>query len=317
MCDSPPIRRCQLRSLDRTPEGWRNVRLSCHLAPGDACVATAVTRSIHDTYPGIFRVGYKGVARELFLGNPFVDDLNNLPSCEINDVTCDYPSIHQSNSRPRSFIESMVTHVGARLGIPLAATTNKPFLSLTPQELSTPPQIERPYIVINAGYKDDMPLKNWGTAKYQAVVDDVRKRTGIKFVQVGEDSVGHNHWPINGAINLIGSTNIRQLLHLVRNSVCGIGPITFLQHVCAGFDRPYFCLAGGREPAQWIQYPLQHTFHTVGLLPCCRNACWKSKFKHCEDLVKSDGAEAWGRCMDLVDPSAVASLIVSYLKTAV
>jgi ADP-heptose:LPS heptosyltransferase len=115
-------------------------------------------------------------------------------------------------------------------------------------------------------------------------------------------------------MDLRGKTDTRQLIRLVYHSKGGIGPVTFLQHICAAWQKPYVCLLGGREPVTWVSYPFQHILHTVGQLSCCKEyACWKSRVlgpsdSLCEQPVL-DGLRPVGRCMSLIRPQEAINLI--------
>src|SRR5205807_1627752 len=128
-------------------------------------------------------------------------------------------------------------------------------------------------------------LKQWPVEHYQQVVDHFRGN--VSFVQVG--SAEHDHPKLDGVIDLVDRTNTRQLMRLTYHADGGLGPITFLQHLCAAFEKPYVALLGGREPVSWVQYPLQTTLHTLGKLPCCRTkACWKSRVVALHDGGEQD-----------------------------
>jgi hypothetical protein len=125
---------------------------------------------------------------------------------------------------------------------------------------------------------------------------------------------------LKNVINFVGKTDARQLVRLAWHAQGGLGPITFLQHLCAAFEKPYVALVGGREPVGWVQYPLQTTLHTLGKLPCCRaKACWRSRV-----VVLGDGAEQdrslcelpvlgmarpVGKCMAVIRPDEVGRAI--------
>jgi hypothetical protein len=99
-----------------------------------------------------------------------------------------------------------------------------------------------------------------------------------------------------------------------------LGPVTYLQHLCAAWEKPYLCLLGGREPVTWTKYPLQHTFHTMGLLDCCRTtACWKSRVVPLRDGDPKDTslclwpllglARPSPKCMATIRPDEVLSIL--------
>ena len=127
----------------------------------------------------------------------------------------------------------------------------------------------------------------------------------------------HLHPQLSGVIDLRGKTDHRQLIRLAWHARGGLGPVTYLQHLCAAWEKPYICLLGGREPVTWTQYPLQHTLHTMGLLSCCRTAaCWRSRIEPsseretslCEQPVFGMQRPV-AKCMALIRPSDVLQVL--------
>jgi hypothetical protein len=156
------------------------------------------------------------------------------------------------------------------------------------------------------------------------VIDRLRGR--VKFVQLGSEE--HNHPTLDGVINLVGQTDVRHFLRLVYHAEGGLGPITFLQHACAAFEKPYIALLGGRESATWTQYPLQTTFHSIRKLPCCRTqACWRSRVVRLNDGKEQDNSlceapvldmqRPVGKCMAMIRPAEVVRTIEDYYEGGV
>jgi ADP-heptose:LPS heptosyltransferase len=174
-----------------------------------------------------------------------------------------------------------------------------------------PPWIESPYWIVNAGVKSDFTLKQWPVENYQAVVNHFRGK--LAFAQIGEKH--HNHPKLSGVVQLVGKTSLREVVRLVFHAAGGIGPITFLQHLCAAWEKPYVAILGGREPAGWVAYPRQHTLHTIGAAwapedGCCRGvACWKSRLAECAMPVREGLVRGVGRCMAEIRPSAAIEAI--------
>lgn len=113
--------------------------------------------------------------------------------------------------------------------------------------------LDRPVCIINAGWKSDIPVKFWGSEKFQKVVDALKDR--VLFVQVGADRRGTDfHKPLEGVLNLIGKTHIRELAQLVYHADFVLTGISQLHHL-AGIQcyKPRHCvtIAGGREPENW------------------------------------------------------------------
>ena len=183
------------------------------------------------------------------------------------------------------------------------------------------------YWVVDAGYKNDFTLKNWGYHRYCEVVDALKDT--VKFVQIGEANKDHIHKPVPGAVNLIGRTDIRQLIQIIYNSRGVLTPVSFPMHLAAALPtqdsrlRPCIVIAGGREPVTWEQYPGHQFLHTVGMLHCCcRGGCWKSRGKRLGDGTPSDFSicaypvmeedDAIGKCMTMIEPEHVIKLIKMY-----
>jgi ADP-heptose:LPS heptosyltransferase len=103
--------------------------------------------------------------------------------------------------------------------------------------------------LINAGIKNDFTTKAWPVEYFQEVVNRTCGR--IQWVQIGAKE--HDHPVLTGVIDLRGQTDHRQLIRLVWHAQGGLGPVTYLQHLCAAWEKPYVCLLGGREPVTWTQ----------------------------------------------------------------
>ena len=301
----------------------RKLILKTPLPPGDACTLTAALESLHRQYPQMYITDVRTSCDELFIGNPYITPLNE-EEAEVLDMHYTDLITH-CNSTNNSFLRGYCFDLGQKLGIPLELITNRPHLYLTQMD-----QVDEPltdfgsqgvmkYWLITSGVKQDFTLKQWPIEFYQAVVDQFQGR--IQFVQVGAQE--HDHPPLAGTINLVGKTTIRQLMRLVYHADGGIGPITLLQHLCAGFEKPYIALLGGREPVTWTQYPLQTTLHTLGKLPCCqRKACWKARVVALRDGSDKDSSlcempvldmqRPVGRCMSMISPQEVINALEGF-----
>lgn len=293
------------------------------LSPGDVLVSTAALESLHGQYPGQFVTDVDTAVPAVFENNPRVTPLGR-EDPEVRVLPLEYPLIQACNQRPVHFLQGYTECLAAHLGIKLELTTNRPHLYLSADEMRWMSQVQeitgRPtkFWVINAGTKQDYTTKGWGHANYQTVVNTLRGR--VLFVQVGE--LQHLHRPLAGVINLLGKTDIRQLIRLCWNAQGGVGPTTFIQHIFAAFQKPYVCLLGGREPVSWTHYPTQTTLSTHGTLECCRlSACWRSRTVPLEDGAENDrnlcespvlGEDPIPRCMALIAPERVVQAIEAY-----
>jgi ADP-heptose:LPS heptosyltransferase len=292
----------------------RKLILHCRLSPGDVLTMTAAVESLHVTYPGEYLTDVRTPASEIWQHNPRITPLAD---DEAEHFELEYPSIHQSDRILAPFLSGYTRDLGRKLGVPLELTINRPLLFLSEEEREWINQLREhfthgrdvPFWLLTSGVKVDFTAKQWPIEYYQEVVDATRGR--IQWVQVG--SAEHDHVPLCGVVNLIGQTDHRQLIRLAYHCRGGLGPVTYLQHLLAAWEKPYLCLLGGREPANWVQYPRQVTFHTIGQLSCCQHgACWRSRVVPLGDGAEQDRSlcdqpvlglvRPVGRCMALIRP---------------
>ena len=229
-------------------------------APGDTVMLTAAVRDLYRAYPGQFLTDVRTPSPQLWEHNPYLTPLDEAdPEVELLD--CGYPLIHESNTHPYHFVQGFTAELSEKLGLPIRPTAFHGDLHLSPLEKSWMSQVQEitrrpvPFWIIVAGGKRDYTIKWWDPARYQAVVDQFRGR--ILFVQVG--SANHEHPPLRGVLNLLGKTDLRQLVRLVYHSQGVLCPVTSLMHLAAAVEvkggcpqhRPCVVVAGGREPPHW------------------------------------------------------------------
>jgi ADP-heptose:LPS heptosyltransferase len=297
---------------------------------------TAAVRDLHLTYPGQFITDVRTSCKELWENNPYITSLSvNDPDVDVID--CQYPLVHRSNYLPFHFIHAHILFLNRHLGINIQPHAFKADIHLRNEEKEWISQIDeitgkssaRFWIIVSGG-KKDFTNKWWDPGRYQQVIDHFRGR--IQFVQVGEEH--HVHPPLEGVINLIGKTDLRQLVRLMYHTdgvVCGV---TMLMHLAAAVEtkigrpknRPCVVVAGGREPSQWEAYPHHQFLHTNGALPCCENGgCWKSRIQPlgdgseqdnslCLNPVVTDSGVMLPKCLDLITSKDVIDAIELYLQ---
>jgi hypothetical protein len=294
----------------------KTINLFCEQSPGDVMTMTAAVESLVTVYPGRWSIGVGGTALEIWENNPHVKRADPNEPGAFN-IKMEYPAIHRSNQHHIPFLGAYTEFLGSVLGVSIPLTTNRPHLYLSDEEKTWMNQVSEmaggraiQYCIVDAGVKADYTTKQWPIEYYQTVVDETKHKT--QWVQIG--SLEHDHPLLNNVIDLRGKTDTRQLIRLVYNSRGAIGPVTFLQHLCAAFEKPYVCLLGGREPVTWVTYPLQHTLHTMGQLECCAHtACWRSRVvgegdSLCVQPVLT-GLRPVGRCMSMIHPNEAINLI--------
>lgn len=253
--------------------------LKTNLSPGDVCTLTVAVESLHRNYPGEYKTYVECSLPQAFEANPNVH-IGEPEEEEYETIEMEYPTIHLSDDISHSFIYGYLDFLANKLRKRITPFFNAPYIPLSDEEKEWMGTIEErvgkkvPYWLVNSGVKRDFTCKQWPLEYYQEVVD--KTRGSVQWIQIG--AMEHNHRPLKHVINLVGQTDHRELMRLVYHSEGGLGPVTYLQHLCAAYKKPYFCIAGGREASTWIQYPFQHTFHSVGTLPCCKEGgCWKSR----------------------------------------
>jgi ADP-heptose:LPS heptosyltransferase len=317
-------------------ESRTNLILECHLSPGDVVMLTAAVRDLHLAHPGRFRTDVRTSAPQLWENNPFVEPLSEAAP-GVRTIPMHYPLIHQSNTRPYHFIHGYAQYLEQQLGVPIPVTRFKGDLHLSDREKGWMSQVEETghrgdFWIIMAGGKYDFTAKWWDPDGYQRVVDHFRGR--IQFVQCGEK--GHWHPPLNGVIDLVGKTDVRQFVRLMYHAAGVLCPVTFAMHLAAAVEtkpgkplnRACVVVAGGREPPHWEAYPHHQFMSTNGALRCCDNGgCWKSRCQRvndgdpkdadlCVDPVTLSPELRIPRCMEMITPNDVIRRIELYYEGA-
>jgi len=306
----------------------RKLILQSFLSPGDILTMTAAVESLHRAFPEEYLTDVRTSVPAIWEHNPRITPLDESDS-DVTVLDLHYPSIHRSNQVSVPFLEGYTDDLGSKLGIPLRLATNRPHLHLSDQEQGWLNQIrdslpelagrDVPFWIVDAGVKSDYTAKQWPVEYYQHVVAATAGR--IQWVQIGARE--HDHPSLSGVVDLRGKTDHRQLVRLAWHVQGGLGPVTYLQHLMAAWEKPYVCLVGGREPATWVQYPKQITLHTVGQLPCCRNAaCWISRIVPLGDSSDKDQSlcerpvlgftRPVAQCMARIRPEEVVMILKRY-----
>lgn len=298
-------------------EGQRRLYLKNHLSPGDVLVMTAAIHSLHQAHPGEFLTAVDTTANALYEHNPDVTPLAKMQEQgAVETIGMHYPLINQCNQRAVHFMQGYCDYLADVLKIPVPLLTNKPMIYLSREEKEWIPQVkEKPYWLIVCGRKEDYTAKYAGAAKFQKIVDLLRGE--VQIVQVGEK--GHHHPPLDGVIDLVGKTDLRQLVRLTYHAsgvVCGV---TLLHHLAAALEKPSVVLMGGREPVVWNSYPKCQLLHTMGMLDCCRgSSCWKSRTvampgndpKNASLCLHPVGeVDPVPQCLDMISAEHVAALV--------
>jgi len=315
----------------------RKLILRNSLSPGDIIMLTAAVRDLHLTWPGRFLTDLRTSCAPLWEHNPYVTPLDeNDP--DVEQIYCEYPLINESNTAPYHFIHGFRLFLSEQLNVPIKAHAFRGDIHLTDEEKNWLSQVDeitgtpdtRFWIIVSGG-KMDFTNKWWDPDRCQEVVDHFAGR--ILFLQCGAEGSNHSHPALQGAIDLRGKTDLRQMIRLMYHADGVVCPVTMFMHLAAAVDtkpgrplnRPCVVVAGGREPSQWEAYPHHQFLHTNGCLPCCDNGgCWKSRILPLNDGDDKDDSlclrptqTQFGRvipqCMDMIKARHVIDSIERYL----
>lgn len=314
----------------------RKIILTHFLAPGDVLMLTAAVRDLHLTHPGAFLTDVRTSCPALWEHNPYITPLDeNDPTVEV--LPCHYPLINRSNQLPYHFIHGFRLFLQEQLAVTIEPHAFHGDVHLSAQEKGWLSQVDEitghagtPFWIIVSGGKKDFTAKWWDPARSQQVVDHFRGQ--IQFVQCGDGGDYHVHPRLNGVIDLVGKTDLRQIVRLMYHAEGVICPVTMFMHLAAAVEtksgrcpnRPCVVVAGGRESAHWEAYPHHAYLHTMGCLPCCGNGgCWRSRVVPLGDRDEKDSSlcalpvTSWSgavipKCLDMITAKHVIEAIERY-----
>lgn len=305
------------------------------LAPGDYVVMTAALRDISLEYPGrfSFHINCPAHTAAIFQGNPYASA--GSPSKVARKVRAD-SRIRLGYEGRIHYLRGFLEDLGESLGAKAPLTDFRPDVRLSPGEEE--PLVEGDYWVMAAGGKRDIPAKWWPSESWRAVAKGLGSR--VQFVQIGSE--GDHHPAVPGCLDLVGRTNLRQLIRIIAGAQGVVCPVTCVMHLAAAFSKPCVTVAGGRENPSWEAYTAENRLanmrdfradweppaddrfmphrylHTLGRMDCCATkACWKSDIfgqssGQCLKVNRPAGALPRAACMDLITPSDVIDAILSY-----
>lgn len=293
--------------------------LSTGQSPGDVVMLTAAVRDLHYHHPGRYLTDVRTPCPEMWRYNPHVTEIAD-DDRDAQRIDMEYPLIHWSNQLPYHAIHGYQRWLSQHLGVRVEPSRHGGDIHLCQEEIESHDpdgfgRLPNRYWLLVSGGKWDFTAKWPDPRLLQTVVNTTHGL--ISWVQVGE--AGHWHPPIDGTLNLVGQTSLRQLVQLVYHAVGVLCPVTLLMHLTAAVptrpDRPAargcVVLAGGREPPSWEAYPTHHYLHTIGWLPCCASSgCWRSR---CQTLGDGDPKDMQALCERPIE--VTDSLLIAECQT--
>jgi len=309
-------------------------------APGDTVVLTALFRDIKRAYPD-FEIGFDGHAKDIVQNNPYLShfELNKDGTPVDKQVQalrmCYRDGIRRQNHETCHFLAEFHRNFAQQTGFSVPLTEPRPDIHLSDFERDTP-IVEGRYWLFLSGGKSDFTAKVWDHRSWTRLVHMMRER-GVPMVQTGALNKGHWHPNIPGALNLVGRTNLRDLIRLIWHAEGVFSHVSCAMHIAAALEKPCVVIAGGREAWFWEAYVVQNRglvcperlrvphqyLHTIGLLPCCATrGCWKSKVlptggdkSVCKQPVILPG-QAVPECLTMITPEHALEAAMSYIDNS-
>ena len=317
----------------KVPEHKQNLLLVNRLAPGDVLVMTNALRDLHLAHPGKYETEIRTACQEIFENNPYNTklDYNNaeyeiinkelskgdkdghtMDMGDIKVIDMQYPLIHSSGKLGHHFSQGHRAFLEQILGVEIPQTSLQPEIYLTQDEKNWPSPalkagVQGKYWIINAGSKGDFTLKQY--PYYQEVVESLNlSGFSPSIIQIGQKA--HNHIPLDGCIDMVGETNLRELFRLIYHAEGVITCVSLPMHIAAAFNKPCVVVAGAREGTRWELYPNHQFMYVNGCLPCASyDGCWRSKLEDCNNKL-----EGVPKCLTLIRPEEVARAVERYYE---
>lgn len=287
-------------------------------APGDSISLTAFVRDFTKEFPEIqLGVNCTG-GDEIFKNNPHVTALDTFDE-SVTTIKLDYKHwVNQTilGARHHYYHASHVCYK-KDTGIEVPKGEAKPELFLSPEE-DVPPEDAFQYWVIAPGNKTDIPAKAYPGAEFQNVISYLPDYVWKQVGSAGEKGhrIKHINPELNGVVNLIDKTTLRQLMVLIKYSRGVLCHLSMPMLVAQAFNRPCVVVAGNREALKVFEYPNTEFLASTHLLPCAtENGCY------CTGVVKpheyplpsnwlcKEPRGSIAGCMDMIPALEVASAV--------
>jgi len=291
----------------------RKVILRNELSPGDILTMTRVVADLAMAFPE-WLIDVRSPCPEIWENNPYIVPLEQKEE-GVESFTVHYNGIHESGWKGQHWTDAFHDDVEQQLGVSFSKTGIKPELYLSDEEKGWINQVEvdcgwpGPFWLLNAGHKPDNTLKQYH--RWQEVVDLFNDyfNGAVRLAQVGHKS--HKHPQLKDVYNLVGKTDLRQLIRLGWWAHGTIGPLSFQFVMSAAFEQPHVVVAAGKEGVRWHIYPHGRYLYTNGALDCCKwDGCWRGGTQgECVDLVYGVP-----RCFRLIKPYMIVDAVKMYYE---
>ena len=289
----------------------RKVILKQTQSPGDVLTMTRAVADLKATYPD-YEIDVRSPCSEIWENNPNLTPVaDGDEEAEVFDIG--YPEINISGRDGLHFTDAFRHDIEDKLGVQIIKSGIRPEIHISELETTWINQVETefgyngPFWIINAGHKPDNALKQYHRWQEFANLFNGYFKGTVRLVQVGHGD--HNHQRLDGVFDLVGKTDLRQLIRLAYWSEGTIGPLSFQFVLAAGLGKPHVVVAAGKEGVRWHIYPDGRYLYTNGALNCCKyDGCWKGGSNgECLDVV--NGVP---RCFLLIEPYMILDAVKMY-----
>lgn len=291
----------------------RKILLIQRQSPGDVLSMSRAVSDLKMTYPE-FDIDVDCPCPEVWENNPHLTKFNRNDS-DIERYEITYDDINQSGFTGIHFTDAFRNDISKKIGVAIIRHGTTPELWISDEEKGWINQVETdfgwhgPFWLINAGHKQDNELKRYH--RWQKVVDlfNHHFRGSVRLVQIGHKD--HVHPQLSDVYNLVGKTDLRQLIRLAWWAHGTIGPLSLQFVISAALRQPHVVVAAGKEGVRWHIYPFGRYLYTNGALACCESdGCWKGGSNgKCSDLLYGKP-----RCFSLISPSLIVDMVKWYYQ---
>jgi ADP-heptose:LPS heptosyltransferase len=291
----------------------RKIILKQKQSPGDILTFTRAFTDFKLSYPD-WDIDVRTPCPEIFENCPHLTHLNeNNPEIEIYEIG--YPDINISGWNGLHYTDAFKNDIENQIGVKIKKTGFKPILWISDEEKGWINQVEvefgwkGPFWILNAGNKYDNELKKYH--RWQEVVNILNTyfEGKVKIIQIGHKK--HEHEILDGVFNLVGKTDLRQLIRLAYWSEGLIGPLSLQFVLAAALEKPGVVIAGGKEGVNWHIYPHIRHICVNGSIDCCKwDGCWLGGGKgKCKNLVNNTP-----KCFKMIKPYMIVDAIKMYYE---
>jgi len=133
-----------------------------------------------------------------------------------------------------------------------------------------------PYAVLLPGA--NWETKRWPAERFAELVRPLSARFGLRSIVAGGEDVKELARQIDGALDLSGKTNLRELVCLLKDAEVVVGNDSGPAHIAAGLGRPLVALFGPTDPVRTGPY---------GRPECvvqCHESCLGCRRRRCEHM---------------------------------